>query len=77
MARLYIYYNPTTAKKDKLAKKASIKGSSIPNLTLAAFCTWISVYTSTLGLPNMYININLQKTTKFILKFFIEDQQYS
>lgn len=80
MARLFIHYNPSSGNKDKLVEdipKALTKNNStlIPSPVVCKAYTFTStqnlISTSTLGLPSIYIDVNLQEAIKLILKSFI------
>lgn len=78
MARLYTCYNSALINKERLAEntlRASIKGNSTSTPTSAAFCTPIYAPTSVPNLPDIYINIDLQRTTRLALKLFIKSQE--
>lgn len=86
MTDLRIYRNSTPVKEDKFAKSIPTKDSNTFTSSLAIFWAqtlaftqastpaWAFVFTP--GLPSMYTDINLQKTTRLALKLFIKDQEY-
>lgn len=75
MARLGICHNPILIGKYELAGRALTEGSDILSLTLIVFSAFIPTPTQTpaltLNLPDMYMNVNLQKATKLALELFV------
>lgn len=79
--RYCFYYNLLLNGKNKLAEnalKAFIKSNSIATLTLIIFYvfTYALDQALILSLPEIYINTNLQKTSKLALELFIKGQKY-
>lgn len=71
MVGLQTYRNPTSTSKDELAKKTLTEGSNTFTPILAASKVPTPAPASTLGLPVIYINVDLQKTTRLALKSLI------
>lgn len=87
IAGLYTHRNPVPVGKDELAKNVTTESSNTFILSLAIFWAqtstpaWILAHAQApalaSGLPDIYTNINLQKTTRLALKSFVESQKYS
>lgn len=74
MTKLWTCYDSFFINKDELIRKIFTKNNS--TLTLIFATSLIFIFFLTPGLPNIYININLQKTFKLALKSFIKNQEH-
>lgn len=75
MVKLKTHYNPALASKNKLADRTFIKVSENSIFTFIDIENVIP--TPVLGLPNICINVNLQKTTKLALELFFLGQKHN
>lgn len=92
-AGLYSYCNPTLVREDEFIKINSTKNSntsifflaisSIQTLAptqspaLAQFSAPVQAFASAPGLLGMYINIDLQRVIKLVLKLFIKGPEHN
>lgn len=69
---------PSSANKDELAEGAFTKDSNTSSLIPAISKTPIPALASavTPSLLSMYINVDLQKTTRLVLELFIQSQEH-
>ena len=80
MANLRTCRNSAPVGKNKLAGSVSTEGSNTstpsPAISRAQIPTPAQARASTHGLPGMYTDVDLQKTTSFALELFIKSQEW-